>query len=221
MSKMMMRCSAGVVGSMLALSGAARADMIGIMGNTGGSTEQTGATYTGTLNYTHLGGSNGSLVISLLNATPGGVGGYLTALAFRFPITGSASGAALTGGPTSVWKNLPGASAAPFGNFTGVASTGNNWEGGGNPSAGIGVGATGTWTFAITDVNAASLTAQSFLGTANAPGFVVRFRGLTDGGSDKVPGQVDPNFPTPNLPAPGAAGLAGLAGVLAARRRRA
>ena len=213
MSKMFKRCGAGVVVSMLAVAGSAQADMIGITGNVAASAEQTGANYAGTLTYTHLGGSSGSLVINLMNTTPGGVGGFLTGIAFRFPITGNASGANLTTGPSNAWNDIPGGSASPFGNFIGVTSTGGNWEGGGPPSAGIGIGLSGSWTFSIASDNAAALTAGSFITGGNAPSFVVRFRGLNDGGSDKVPGQL--------VPGPGVMGLAGVAGLMAARRRRA
>jgi hypothetical protein len=102
----------------------------------------------------------------------------------------------LLGGPS--FNNS--VAANPYGQFDLGAALGGNWEGGGAPQGGIGVGASQTFVFNLTGANMASLTSGSFLtalSSGASPGqgaqfFVARFRGLTDGGSDKVPAVPEP-----------------------------
>lgn len=89
---------------------------------------------------------------------------------------------------------------APFGRFDFGASTGNSFEGGGNPSLGLATGASGTFTFGLVGTGLDTLTAESFLSAFSVPPgagegtqfFAARYRGLIDGGSDKVAAVPEP-----------------------------
>jgi hypothetical protein len=196
--------------------------------------------YTGTFSYTPNGGTQATLVISLTNTSPGG-SGYLTAFVFNNPsklITGAtldssnANFALLGAAPFQ-----DGVGGQPFGHFDLGASTGGSFTGGGNPSKGLGVGQTGTFTFALTGSDLDGLTANSFFSSLSAPpgqgkgpaAFVARFRGFDPEGSDKVPGVlvirddlpvvgVD-QVPEPSALTVAAVGLGTLATWVACRRR--
>src|SRR5262245_65836718 len=89
-----------------------------------------------------------------------------------------------------------GAKGSPFGHFDFGAGTGGSFEGGGNPSKGLAVGHSATFTFALTGTGLDGLTAASFFSSHSVPpgqgegpeAFVARFRGFSPEGSDKVPG---------------------------------
>ncbi len=176
------------------------------------STEQTGAAFSAALDYQFNGGSNGTLTIDLTNTTPGSVGGYITGLVFNFGTTDPAAVAILESTTQAGFTDAQMVNAAPFGNpFIGGAALGGNWLGGGSPNGGIPIGGSATLTFAINALDAAALTDASFLDGPFDHNFIVRFRGLADGGSDKVPA----------VPSPGASALAiGALGMIGARRRR-
>lgn len=88
------------------------------------------------------------------------------------------------------------------------AGTGGDYEGGGSPNDGIGIGDSGTFTFTLdTTLDALTLEA-SFL--ALGADSAVRFRGLTDGGSDKL---TNVSLAPVPLPASAFLLLAGLAGL--------
>lgn len=195
--------------AVLAVAAGAQADIVNISGSVLDSTEQTGANYAGSLNYTYGGGSSGSLIVSLTNTTPGGVGGFLTGFVFNINSTDAGASAILTSTTNANFLNTGNEAAPPFGNFDAGAALGADWTGGGSPTGGIAVGGSAMFTFAISALDANTLSAASFMTGPNNWNFLVRFRGLANGGSDKVPG----------VPAPGALALLGL-GAAAARRRR-
>jgi hypothetical protein len=103
---------------------------------------------------------------------------------------------------------------APYGKADTGAALGSNWEGGGTPSDGLGVGQSGTFTFTVTGIAPliAGLSDTALLGLltdttgggGNQPeNFIVRFKGFNGGGSDKVPD--DPGggiVGTPEVPEP-------------------
>lgn len=200
--------------ALLAAGGVANAGLL-IDGDIPNGTEMTGVNYLADLSYSFDAGNMGTLSIDLTNTTPGGIGGFLTAFVFSFASADGAASAMLTGATDADFGDLPGANASPFGGpFIGGASTSGMFEGGGNPALGIAPNVTETFTFKITAADAAALTDESF-GIAGPEdfNFIVRFRGLNDGGSDKVPGK--------QVPTPGAVSLLAGAGLIAARRRRA
>jgi len=208
----------------------AHAGTIPITSNSGASESGLG-TFDASLMYTAADASNATLVVSLTNTSPAANGGYITAFAFNNPldlITGvtlaSTSGTFddLLGGP-SFDDSVNG---APFGDFDIGATTAGNFQGGGPPANGIGVGDTETFTFSLTGSSLDTLSALSFKNalSENVPPdknpqfFLARFRGFDDGGSDKVPAVL--------VPEPSSIALAGLGGLgavgllLRGRRRR-
>ena len=204
--------TAAALGVGMAAVSTAQADTVDIQGLVAASAEQTGATFAGTLEYNFISGTTGELKVSLSNESPIAVGGFLTGFLFRSDdVTGASMVSSTHSGMTSTGVE----SASPFGMFDGGAAVGGSFLGGGNPSQGMGVGDSGMFVFSVASATASTLSAADFLGSLDEPGFVVRFRGLADGGSDKVPGfQVV-------VPLPGAGALAavGLAAVGMRRRR--
>lgn len=164
--------------------------------------------YTGSITYDN----DGLLTISLTNTTDPGIGGFITG--FLFNINGNAT-ATLSPSPQHFFQNTGSENGAPYGTFEAGAALGGNFLGGGNPNFGIGVGNTGTFTFNVTGSDKSSLTAQDFITQISSQGdkeaaFLVRFKGMANNGSDKVPGVMVP------LPSAAAAGLT-LLGALGAR----
>lgn len=165
-----------------------------------GGTGSTGVSFSGMVTYDP--GAAYELTISLTNTTSAAIGGYLTGLAFDLP--GSTSIASFT-------SSLPGitlqtdASVAPYGNRDHAVALGGDWLGGGSPLGGVAAGTSGTWSFDLTNAPGSLTLADLNL--------VSRFRGLSDGGSDKVPA-----IPEPETWAMMMAGLAALGFVK--RRRR-
>ena len=162
--------------------------------------------FTGTFDYDP---STFKVDIELTNTSPLLNGGFITAFVFNIPEGVTVTAATLLssdadfgvlGGPG--FSN--GVNGAPFGQFDIGASTGGSFEGGGNPSLGIAVGVTNTFSFSLTGTGLGSLSPADFLGSLSvAPGdgkghedLVVRFRGFEDGGSDKVPNE---NVPEPSV----------------------
>ena len=205
------RISSVVALSLLgAIAVPASASMTSIEGNLALSTEGL-ADFTGFLDYQFLGGNQGQLTVTLTNTTDPAKGGYLTAFMFRTPDSFGAFTSTLVSSTYAGMTNIPaGSSGSPFpGAWLGGAGLGASWLSGGSPNNGVAAGSTGQWVFSITGVMASALDAVNFV-DGDAYAFIVRFRGLDDDCSDKVPAAT---------PAPGALVL-GAMGLAFSRRRR-
>lgn len=196
----------GLVGSW------ASADIINIQGSSPNSTEGLGA-FSGAIEYNFQSGNHGQLLVDLTNTTDANIGGYITGFVFNIgapQYSGSDTAALLYSTHASIVNIAgPNINGAPFGLFDAGVGLGAQFEGGGNPHDGIAVGATGSFEFLVSSDYADVLSASSFLDGPNDNNFVVRFRGLTSGGSDKVPA----------VPVPGSLALLGVGAVAMGARR--
>jgi hypothetical protein len=201
-------------------AGSASADIVNISGNGFSSIENTGAQFYATLEYTFDSDDDdeGTLVVTITNTSSSSVGGFLTGFLFDIATSDSDFEAELEGATNSNFDDTGSESANPFGNFDAGAALRANWNGGGNPSFGLGIGETGVFEFEIEADDASLLTAASFLGP-DGDWLAVRFRGLNNGLSDKLLGNTVTVVPLPS------AALAGLSmlglgfGVRTIRRR--
>lgn len=199
-------------GAALALTASsASAQVVTFSGDVSGSSERTGANFSGSLEYVHLGGDDGQLTIDLTNDSSVAVGGFLTGFIFRVGRPDGPAGAALGSADPATFLDTGPVDAGAFGSFDGGAALDGHWQGGGTPSFGLDLGESGRFVFDIDSANASLLTSASFIGTVDEPGMVMRFRGLEGGLSDKVPVFV---------PAPSALAVLGLGSLVATRRRR-
>lgn len=169
--------------------------------------------FEGTLTFDDLGGGLARIAIMLENTSS--FDGWLTSLAFDAAAgtSGFSFDAGASSGLGAAWSGLAGPiSTAPFGSRASGASISADWEGGDNPHDGLAAGATATWVF-HGSVASSGVSAADFLSPHGGNNLVVRFRGFSNGASDKLPGQETPAVP-------GIGGLATLAAVGCARRRR-
>jgi hypothetical protein len=186
-----------LAGALLAAGapGALASDSFGFTG-----VGSTGVSFSGMVTYDPT--ADYELTIALSNTTAAAIGGYLTGLAFDLPGAASIGNFASSHAAMTLASDL---NTAPFGSRDWGVAVGGNWLGGGKPSGGIAAGTDGSWSFDV-----ASGPDHLALSDLN---FVARFRGLTDGGSDKVLA-----VPEPGTLALMIAGL-GVIGVVSRRRR--
>lgn len=199
----------------IALTGApAAADIIHFTPDQDNSTENTGVSFNGSVEYDYLGGTSGELTISLTNTTDPLIGGFLTGFVFNINSVDPNAFAVLDSTSNPNFVGMQNESGAPFGNFDAGAAVDGSFQGGGSPANGLAIGETGIFSFLLTASDASTLSAMSFLTGPNEFNFVTRFRGVGPNGedSDKLPVTV--------LPAPGALALLGMAGLIGTRRRR-
>jgi hypothetical protein len=174
--------------------------------------EQQGA-FTGSLELVQVNATTANLVVTLTNISAAANGGYLTAFAFNVAPGMTVSVSMGSGLPH--WQALSNpVDANPLPMFDWGASSSADWQGGGPPAFGIGVGQTVSTTLVITAAPGvlSGLTEASFFDASRTGyAFAARFRGFENGMSDKVVGIV---------PAPGALALLGLAAAVTRLRRR-
>ena len=155
----------------------AKADVVGLCGADGPGQCSATVNITGNI-----------LTITLTNTSPPANGGFITAVALNLApgtvinnFTTTDASFALFGPAPTGWTG----SVAPDGTRTHlISATGNDYNGGGNPSDGTPTGATVTFTLTL-----ASLNGNTETSVFNS--ILVRTRGFNDGGSDKdelVPG---------------------------------
>jgi hypothetical protein len=155
------------------------------------STERL-CSFAGMISCTHLAIDAVQVLISLTNTTDPAGRGFLTAFMFRMPRElGGFTVTLLRSSQPGMSRIVPGASGAPFvGSWQGGVGTGGEWQGGGTPMAGVAPGDTGAWAFLVSGTGAAALTAERLMSGGAMPdpfAFVVRFRGVGSGDSDKAP----------------------------------
>lgn len=206
MNRMAMTGLSAALASMAA-AGAASASMLAFHSNPGN--EGLGA-FTGSMEWIYPadGTDCGQLVVSLTNTSPGANGGYLTGFGFNAIDGITVTYAAMGDG----WSQIAAFDADPYGVFDWGTALDGDFLGGGSPKGGVAVGETREFMFEICadSVLLSMLNVEDFFEDDFGFGFVARFKGFNDEGSDKVTGSV---------PAPGAIALIALAG-LAHRRRR-
>lgn len=199
--------------TLVGLAGNASASMANFASDPGSIVGSTGVSFTGSSTWTENDATHGVLEISITNTTSPTVGGYLTGFAFN--LGGFDASIDLLSSDALGFVGVTNVSAQPFGDdFAAGAAIGGNWLGGGRPQGGLEIGQTGVFTFAITSGAASGFSGATPFDGPSAYDFVVRFRGLADGGSSKVAGVIT------SVPAPGSAALMAAALFVGVGRRR-
>ncbi len=149
--------------------------------------------FQGTVTYRfHPEDNDATLEVVLTNTSSLANGGYITGFVFNNPggrigtVTFSGANFELLGAPHFDSD----VNAMPMGYFDIGAALRRNWQDGGDPRKGIGVGVTRTYVFTLGGERLDELDEMGFkneLSVGGAHFFVARFRGFENGESDKVP----------------------------------
>lgn len=194
------------------------ADMILITSNNEASSNKTSyGGFTGSLQYDFLGGGSALMTLTLTNTSQ--FDGLLVALAFdaAADTSGWTFSSAMSSGLSNSWDDISGSiNTAPFGTRSFGASNTNSWVGGGSPNSGLSFGDTGVWVFQGNGADSSS--AADFLSPNDGNNLLVRFRGFSNGASDKLPAM--PDDPPPAVPGFVGLPLIVLSGLTRRRRRR-
>ena len=210
-----------IVVAIAALTAAAGADTIQITSNNAASSNSTSyGGFTGSITYDFLGGTSARLTVTLTNTSQ--FSGELDAIAFD-NATGTSGWLydhASSSIPHNNWFDISGhINTAPFGTREHGVSIHQGdaaWEGGGNPHPGLHVGETASWVF--TGMGDASVSAADFLNPNGGYNLLVRFRGFSNGASDKLPAMAT-TPPGGSVPGIGGVAALGFAGLTRRRRR--
>lgn len=151
--------------------------------------------FTGLISCSHVALQAVQVIVSLTNTSDPEGNGFLTAFMFRMPRElGGFTVSLLRSSQPGMSRIPPGTDGAPFlGTWQGGVGTGGEWQSGGTPMAGLAPGDTGAWAFLVSGVGSAGLTAKRLMSggaMADPYAFVVRFRALGAGDSDKVPARM-------------------------------
>ena len=128
--------------------------------------------------------SGNTFTITLTNTSPAANGGFLTAVAFNLTPGTTVNNFTTTNGNFALFGPAPtgwSGNVAPDGSRTHlISASGNDYNGGGNPSGGTPTGGTVTFTLTL-----ASLNGNTEASVFNS--IMIRMRGFQNGGSDKDP----------------------------------
>lgn len=175
--------------------------------------------FSGTMTWSYVSGTSGTLTISLTNLLTTSAGGKITGLGFNGPSGGGFS-YALASAPNASWLlDTAPVTASPLGSFGFGAALGGDWSGGGSPNGGIVIGDTGLFEFTVSNSDTAALAALDAMSfwNPNDEGYfgAIRFKGFDNGGSDKITTELS----VVPIPAPAFLAAGGLLFAALLRRR--
>ncbi len=202
--------------SVAAVPGLASASVVNFASNQSSLVGSSGVAFSGSAQWTATGANSGLLELTITNNSQAEIGGYLTGFAFNLGDWNA--NISLLSTNILDFVGVTNVSAEPFGSsYDAGAALGGSWVGGGRPQGGLAIGQTGMFSFGVTGPSSGLVSGTSIFEGPYDYDFVVRFRGLADGGSSKIAGAITSK---PDVPAPGGAALMAAGLFVAGRRRR-